>query len=60
MRTLVLPAVRGSVIFQLLNEKFSYGSETVTHTINVSALDAQDIGEGVCDVLNLQQKDMME
>lgn len=40
IRELGLPALRGSIIFQLLDEKLSNGSETVTHTINVSALDA--------------------
>lgn len=39
---------------------FSYSSETVTHTINISALDTQDVGEGVSDVFDLQQNDMME
>lgn len=60
MRGGFLPGLKGSVVFQLLDKKLSYGSETVTHTINVSALDAQNIGEVVCDVFDLQQKNMVE
>ena len=60
MEYLNLPALRGRLIFQLLDKKLSYGCETVTHTVDVSALDAQDIGESICDMLDLQQKDVVE
>lgn len=55
-----LPALGGRLIFQLSDKKLGYGCETVTHTVDVSALDTQDIGESICDMLDLQQKDVVE
>ena len=44
----------------LLSKELGNGSEAVAHAEDVSALWAQDGGEGVRDALDLQQENMMK
>lgn len=55
-----LPGCWGAVALQLSDEELGYGSETVAHAVNVSALGAQDAREGVSETLDFQQKNMVK
>jgi len=54
------PVISGLGGFQLSGKELGNGSEAVAHAEDVSALWAQDGGEGVRDALDLQQENMMK
>lgn len=54
------PVTSGLGGFQLSRKELGNGSEAVAHAEDVSALRAQDGGEGVRDALNLQEENMVK
>lgn len=54
------PATSSLGALQLSGKELGNGGEAVAHAEDVSALRAQDGGEGVSDALDLQQKNMVK
>lgn len=60
IQTPPLPGSGRVVVLQLPDEELGYGSETVAHAVDISALAAQDARKGVGETLNFQQKDVVK